>query len=117
MLQVCIQLVIIPVLSALRVRTPFRISSLARGELLRPASFVIAEDVVAVDANQGAVFRQAWNARYDSSPLFRQLLGRLDWMWGITGLLVAGGNIAVIFTVQDRSIGFAIGELPISPVV
>ncbi|MCJ1478627.1 hypothetical protein MMC13_007308 [Lambiella insularis] len=110
MLQVCAQLVALPILQALRVRTPFRISSLARGAPLRPGVFVIAEDVVAVDANQGTAFRQAWNDRYDSSPPFRQLMSRMDWMWGITGLMVAAGIIAVIYTVQNRSIGYAIGR-------
>lgn len=72
--------------------------------------YVIAEDVVAVDGEQGDLFRAQWNARYESSAPFRTLLARLDWLWGISGLLVAGAVIGVIFGVKEDSVGWAVGE-------
>lgn len=74
--------------------------------------YVIVEDVVAVDAKQGDVFRAQWNARYESSAPFRTLLARLDWMWGVSGVVVAGAVIGVIFGVKQDSVGWAVGEIP-----
>lgn len=72
--------------------------------------YVIAEDVVAVDGEQGDLFRAQWNTRYESSAPLRSLLARLDWLWGISGLLVGGAVIGVIFGVKEDSVGWAVGE-------
>lgn len=72
--------------------------------------YVIAEDVVAVDGEQGDLFRAQWNARYESSAPFRTLLARLDWLWGISGVLVGGAVIGVIFGVKEDTVGWAVGE-------
>jgi hypothetical protein len=49
MLHVCIQLQLATkVLVPLRARHPFRFSSMARGEPVRPALYTIIEDVVAI---------------------------------------------------------------------
>lgn len=108
-LLVCGQLVVFIPLRALGVRAPFRFSSIARGDALRPAVYVIAEDVVAVDGEQGDLFRAQWNARYESSAPFRTLLARLDWLWGVSGVLLAGAVIGVIFGVKQDAVGWAVG--------
>lgn len=108
-LLVCGQLVAFIPLRALGVRAPFRFSSIARGDPLRPAVYVIAEDVVAVDGEQGDVFRAQWNARYESSAPFRTLLARLDWLWGVSGVLLAGAIIGIIFGVKQDAVGWAVG--------
>ncbi|CAD6567259.1 MAG: hypothetical protein ASARMPREDX12_000163 [Alectoria sarmentosa] len=105
MLLVCGQFVLLIPLRALGVRAPFRFSSVARGESMRPAVYVIGEDVVAVDGEQGDVFRAQWNARYESSAPFRTLLARQDWLWGVSGVLVAGAIIGVIFGVKQDAVG------------
>ena len=110
MLQICLQMVLLVPLSAMHVRAPFRFSSIARGEILKPAVYVIAEDVVAVDAKQGDVFRAQWKARYETSQPFRNLLTQLDLFWGVSGTLVAGGIIAVIFAVKQTDVGWAVGK-------
>ena len=109
LLQVCLQMVALIPLRAMNVRAPFRFSSIGKGEPLKPASYVIAEDIVAVDAKQGDVFRAQFKARYESSPPIRTLLARLDLLWGVTGTLVAGGIIAVIFAVEQTDVGWAVG--------
>ncbi len=96
LLQVCAQMVLLIPARALHLRTPFRISSCAKGKPVRPAVYMIAENVVAVDAKQGDIFRAACNARYESSPEFRRLLSQLDFLWGISGVLVAGAIIGTI---------------------
>ena len=110
MLQICSQMVLLVPLSAMHVRAPFRFSSIGKGELLKPAVYVIAEDVVAVDAKQGDVFRSQWKGRYESSQPFRNLLTQLDLLWGVSGTLVGGGIIAVIFAVKQTDVGWAVGK-------
>jgi len=39
-------------------RYPCRVSSIGRGDIVRGASYTIVEDIVAVDGEQGAVYRQ-----------------------------------------------------------
>ena len=83
---------------------------------MRPAVYIIAEDVVAVDGEQGDLFRAQWNARYESSAPFRSLLARLDWLWGISGVSIAGAIIGIIFGVKNDSVGWAVGTVsPPSP--
>jgi len=110
LIQVCGQMVLFTPFRMMRMRVPFRISSLAPGERIRPACYTIAEDVVAVDGEQGDVFRAVWNARYEASPPFRQLLAEMDLLWGLSGVAVAAGIIAVIFAVDNTSVGWAVGK-------
>lgn len=109
LIQVCGQMVILIPLRAMGLRAPFRISSYGKGERARPACFTIAEDIVAVDANQGDIFRAAWTARYEASAPFRRLLAWLDVLWGVSGICIAAGVVAVIFAVPNDSIGWAVG--------
>lgn len=110
MLLVCGQQVLLMPLRAMGLRAPFRFSSVAGGEPLRPAVYVIVEDVVAVDGQQGDVFRARWNARYESSAPLRTLLARMDWLWGVSGVVVAGAVIGVIFGVKQDAVGWAVGK-------
>ncbi|KAI4087785.1 MAG: hypothetical protein LQ344_006541 [Seirophora lacunosa] len=110
MMQVCGQLVLLASMRACGVeKAPWRLSSVGKGEALVPATYVIAEDVLAVDAKQGQLFRAAWKARYEYSVPFGELLARLDWTWGVTGLAVAGGVLGVIWGVEEEEIGWAVG--------
>ena len=109
LLQVCGQTTVLTTLRVMGMRAPVRVSSYPAGQKLRPACYTIVEDVVAVDGNQGDVFRAAWNARYESSPEFRVLLARLDWMWGISGLCIAGLVAGVAFGVPGDAAGWAVG--------
>ena len=110
LLQVCGQMVLLTPLRMMRMRVPFRISSLGRGELIRPACYTIIEDVVAVDGKQNDVFREVWNARYHASAPFRQLLARMDVIWGFSGTAVAAGILAIVWAVPSTTVGWAVGE-------
>lgn len=56
-----------------------------------PASYVIAEDVVAVGAD----------GQVEDSPLFGKLLATLDVLWGVSGLGVVGAVLGVIRVVRN----------------
>ena len=62
--------------------SPIRMSSVPKGAPVRPAIYVIVEDIVAVNGGGGKAYRQAINARYEASPVFRQLLNEMSWLWG-----------------------------------
>lgn len=92
----------------MHLRAPFRISSIAKGEFIRPGLYTILEDVLAVDFNLGYNFRTTFNARWAASPVFRRLLSQLSIFWSLPGLLVSAICIVVIFTTGDDT-GFAVG--------
>lgn len=103
------QMFIAEVLLALRVKVPFRISSLKKGDVLRPGVYVIVEDVVAVDGKQGREWRQAWNNRYLSSPVFRHFLIFIERIWACTGLSVVAIIWGIAFGMENHEVGYAIG--------
>ena len=72
-----------------RLPSPFRISSLTRGQTMRPAIYFIVEDIVAVDGDGGTAFRARLNQRYEASPYFRQMLHRLSLFWALPAIVVA----------------------------
>ena len=110
MLYVCIELLLAQLAMAVHMPAPFRFSSVAPGELIRPGVYIIAEDVVAVDGKQGQAFRQAWSDRYEASPAFRALLRRLDLLWGSTGLAIVAAIWGLVFGVANHEIGYTVGE-------
>ena len=109
MLYVCIELLLAQAGMAAGMRAPFRFSSLAQGEPLRPGTYVIVEDVVAVDGKQGRAWRSAWGARYEASQALRSHLRRMDLLWGTTGLAVVAVIWGCAFAIKNHEIGYAIG--------
>lgn len=106
---VCLELVLAQVAMAAGLRAPFRFSSLAKGELQRPGTFVIVEDVVAVDGKQGRAWRRVWGERYEASPALRSHLRRMDLLWGVSGLAVVAIIWGTVFGLHDHDIGYALG--------
>jgi hypothetical protein len=82
------------ILNGLKVKLPFRFGSLEAGNVLRPAVYYAVADVVAVDGNGGIGYREAWTARYESSPVFRRMIWTLSVVW-----MVAFYTFASVFTV------------------
>lgn len=108
-LYVCLELLLAQAFMALGVRAPFRISSVGRGATVKPGIYVIAEDVVAVDAKRGRAFREAWQARYEASPVMRSHLRRLDLMWGVSGLIVVAIVFGVVSGLENELVGYGVG--------
>ncbi|KAH0372481.1 hypothetical protein KCU65_g1219, partial [Aureobasidium melanogenum] len=71
-------------------------------------SAVVAEDIVAVDGNRKSEFRTAWQARLAASPIAAATAIRLEWIWGISGLVFGGAIMAIIFTLESQETAFAI---------
>jgi hypothetical protein len=110
---VCLELLTAPIARALGLRTPFRMSSVEKGQPVKSGCLVIAEDVVAVDAGQGTELRRLLHARYDASAPMKSLFNRLDILWGATGLLIVAVVVALIWSIPGKtgeSVGFVIGK-------
>jgi hypothetical protein len=63
-------------------RYPVRFSSLPAGSVPRPPVYIMIEDIVAVNGGGQKEYRQALDARYKASPVFRRMLLVLTWVWG-----------------------------------
>ncbi|KAH8689908.1 hypothetical protein BGW36DRAFT_306898, partial [Talaromyces proteolyticus] len=100
--------------SWLSMRAHFRVSSVVKGEVLRPGLYTMAEDVIAVDACCGTQFRGRLNERRKASPCFRSLFQKLSFLWTLSGAVVNGAclviSIVAIAIMDGRGdVGFVIG--------
>ncbi|KAE9365178.1 hypothetical protein N431DRAFT_353302 [Stipitochalara longipes BDJ] len=103
------QLIVTGIMSKFGWRTPIRFSSTSRGEVMKPGVFVLIEDIVAVDGGGGQEFREALLKRYEKSEVFRKLVTQMNWFWGSGSMGVAAGVTAVVYSVEDENVVFALG--------
>ncbi|TAQ86360.1 hypothetical protein B7494_g5316 [Chlorociboria aeruginascens] len=96
------------ILNWLKVRLPFRFGSLDAGNVIRPAIYYIVEDVVAVDGNGGIEYRQAFTARYDSSPVFQKLIWTLSVVWMLAFFVFAAAFTTLVFMLPIAAV-YAVG--------
>lgn len=89
---------------------PFRVSSIPKGDPMRPALYPFLEDIIAVDGRGGAGFRSRLDQRYRTSPPFRGMLHRLTMLWAVPQFLVAGGTLAGI-VLADRELAYTVCAL------
>lgn len=83
---------------------------MAAHEPARSGVYLLAEDIVGVDGGQGQTFRRELATRYEASLTVRKLCWRLDMMWGISGIIVGGGIIALIYAVPDENVAYVLGK-------
>ncbi|KEQ58065.1 uncharacterized protein M437DRAFT_60312 [Aureobasidium melanogenum CBS 110374] len=102
------QFIVLRLMALVGLRTPFRMSSYPMGSPIPSGAAVVAEDIVAVDGNRKSEFRTAWQARLAASPIAAATATRLDWIWGISGLVFGGAIMAIVFTLENPEIAFAI---------
>lgn len=103
-------------LNALGVTLPFRFGSMDAGTVVRPTIYYIVEDVVAVDGNGGMKYREAFGARYDSSPVFRNMIRTLSVVWCLAFFALAAWFTVLVFTlpvVAVYCVGWA-GPFPLA---
>lgn len=108
--EVSIQVLLTAILKSFHVKAPFRMSSVVCGEEIRSAVYVLAEDIIAVDAQQGKTYRRQLENRYLASATVQQLCHEMDWFWGVTGTIVGGGIIASVFAIPSANVGFTLGK-------
>lgn len=57
--------------------------------------YYFIEDVVAVNAKAGRPYREAFAARYQASPRFRQMLYKQSLFWSVPSVVLAAGLTVV----------------------
>jgi len=95
-------------LNALGTTLPFRFGSMDSGIVVRPAIYYIVEDVVAVDGNGGIEYREAFSARYESSPMFRSMITTLSVVWCLAFFALATWFTILVFTLPVMAV-YAVG--------
>lgn len=90
------ELLLFSIFQAFRIPNPFKISSQDKGTPARPGTYMIIEDVMAVDTGVGRAYRKAINDRYEASPMFRNMLHQLNLFWAIPALCVGAGVTAAV---------------------
>lgn len=108
--EVCFQLFVIAIARVRRAKTPFTMSSVAKDQLVRSGVYVLAEDIIAVDAGQGQTYRRQLSARYGASRVVRSLCWEMDLIWGSTGSFVGVGTIVALFVVPNENTAFVLGK-------
>ncbi|KAJ5046930.1 hypothetical protein J3E74DRAFT_428270 [Bipolaris maydis] len=91
-----------------RWRSPFQISSVSRGQIMRPSIYFIVEDIVAVDGDGATSFRIRLNERYQASPYFRKMLHQLSLFWALPAMVVAVGTTFLVFSLK-RDLSYVLG--------
>ncbi|KAL1841781.1 hypothetical protein VTJ49DRAFT_6619 [Mycothermus thermophilus] len=95
-------------MNAARWPAPFKISSVAKGEVVPPFVLTCVEDVVGVDGDGGREYRDALMARYAASPRFRKMIIQQNWFWAVGSLAVGAGTLVVVWTVPER-VAYGVG--------
>ncbi|KAL5042238.1 hypothetical protein BDW71DRAFT_200721 [Aspergillus fruticulosus] len=103
-----VEMLLLETMYVFAIRVPFRVSSIPKGDPMRPALYPFLEDIIAVDGKGGQRYRGRLDQRYKASPPFRGMLHRLTLLWAIPQTLVAGGAMAGIFT-ADRELAYTLG--------
>ncbi|KAE8388173.1 hypothetical protein BDV23DRAFT_174115 [Aspergillus alliaceus] len=103
-----LEMLVFEVLYVLKKPAPFRISSIPKGDPMRPAIYPLLEDIVAVDGKGGTEFRTRLDQRYKTSPPFREMLHRVTMLWAVPQVVVAGGTLAGI-VIADSELAYTLG--------
>lgn len=105
------ELTILSVLNACGVSAPFRISSVPKGQRIRPGVYTIVEDVISVDTGTSRHYREAIDARYEVSPRFQRMLQVVSWFWAVPALVVGGAVTAVVWVQKvPQTVAYGIGK-------
>jgi hypothetical protein len=100
------------IFSALDLPNPCKISSQPKGAPVRPGTYMVIEDVIAVDTGAGRAYRKAINDRYEASPMFRKMLWQLNLFWAIPALAVGVGVTAAVADNRvPQTVAYGIGMI------
>lgn len=102
--------IISTILTSLKWRLPFNLSSTPKGSYWRPVLFAIIEDWGAIELDGKMAFREQAMKRWELSPVFRRTVMVMSWVWGV-GMIIAAATATVLLMVLPTYIGFGTGWL------
>ena len=105
------ELLFFSIFQALRIPNPFKLSSQDKGAPARPKTYMIIEDIIAVDTRVGRTsYRIAIDERYEAHPMCRNMLHQLDLLWAIPALSVGAGLMAAVVDNRvPKAIAYGVG--------
>lgn len=107
---VCFEMFVVGLAASFSMRAPFRMSSVPKGDPIRSGVYILAEDIIAVDADQGKTFRRQLQDRYLASKTVQKLCREMDLLWGFSGTIVGAGSIVSLFVVPNKNVAFILGR-------
>lgn len=107
--EVCFQILVVAVMRSFHARAPVHMSTVRKGDAVRSGVYILAEDIIAVDASQGQIYRQQLENRYWASKTVQSLCQEMDYFWGICGTVVGVGTIVTLFVVPSKNVAFILG--------
>ncbi|KAG9238088.1 hypothetical protein BJ875DRAFT_451917 [Amylocarpus encephaloides] len=96
------------VLTQMKKRLPFNMSSTPKGSLWKPALLAFVEDGGGIEGQGGVQYREAVMKRYEVSPRFRRMILLLSWIWGL-GLIFIAVVSTILIILLNVHIGFGVG--------
>lgn len=87
-----------------RMRAPFRMSFVVKGQIMRPSIYQFIEDIVAVDGNGRTAYQMRLSEKYEASPYFRRMLHRLSIFWALSASLVSEGITYIVYSVNRDNV-------------
>lgn len=109
--DVAAQLLIAAIFAKTNIRSPVRISSMAKGQRVRSGVYSICEDIMAVDADLGQEYRRQLEQRYLASLTVRRLCWQMDLIWGVSGVAVGAVAIGLLYGLDNENVGYILGKL------
>jgi hypothetical protein len=98
------------------IKLSFRLGSIEKDEIVKPAIYYIISDVVAVDGNGGLAYRQALSDRFESNEDFRGMIWTLSVVWMVAFYVLAGIFAVLVWflpVVAIYAVGWA-GPFPVA---
>ncbi|KAL3424290.1 hypothetical protein PVAG01_03571 [Phlyctema vagabunda] len=96
------------ILTSMRKKLPFNMSSTPKGEYWRPAMIAFIEDIGSIEMGSGVGFRAQVMSRWEASPEFRGLIELLNWMWGF-GLLGSVTISTALVMMLEEDVAYGVG--------
>lgn len=96
------------IMTQMRKKLPFNMSSTEKGSTWKPALLAFIEDAGAIEGQGEVQYRRNVMKRYDASPLFRRMILVLTWAWGIGFLIIASVSTILIMLLSE-DVGFGVG--------
>ncbi len=110
LIQVGLQLLVTGIMNTRNQTAPCRISSIQKGERIRPMVYTVVEDIVAVDGTAGKSYRQRLRERYNASWRFRIMIAQLNWFWAFGSLADGIGTMAAVWAIPSQEVAYGVGR-------
>ncbi|KAH8885464.1 hypothetical protein GQ53DRAFT_845477 [Thozetella sp. PMI_491] len=108
LIQLGLQLLVTGIMNSRGQAAPFRISSIPKGDRMKPMVYTLVEDIVGVDGTAGKTYRERLRERYEASWRFRVMIAQLNWFWAAGSLTAGIGSMVVLWVLSSQEIAYGV---------